>query len=168
MKFLTWRGAVIAFALVMLLGGGIIWAVDPWGWLRPSDEELIVLFNKHERSFELLRSLALQDMGRKSIVNRETIGCDDVKDNHDQEYCDQINEIRRDLSIGIDSFRISFFYSTGGITIGHSWMKGIAYLPHGSARVGPVLDSLDDLGSVDGVYLRRIRGNWFVVYSSLD
>jgi len=52
--------------------------------------------------------------------------------------------------------------------IGRSWMKGIAYLPHGDGRVGTIVVNLDKLPAEDGIYLVPIAPKWYIIYSQLD
>jgi hypothetical protein len=152
----------------LLIAGGIVWVVNPLEWGRPSDKALITLFQTHENDFEQLRLLAQRDIGKKSFVSEKLLGCSDTRNSCDKEYCELIGKIRGDLRVFIDSDRITFTYSYGGCTICRSWMKGVAYLPNGPERVGEVESDLDNPPSQDDVYLRPIKGNWFVVYARLD
>ena len=74
--------------------------------------------------------------------------------------------------MGIDAFTmsVSFSYWRGGpgLSIGRSWEKGIAYLPHGHEKVGIVINGLDKLPTEDGVYLAPIESKWYIIYVHLD
>lgn len=150
---------------------------DPIALNVPKDAELITLFRSHRDAFERLASMGMEDKGVVSYLSNDTLTADPLTDGRNalsqtrrSEYVRLLSSIRPDLVIRIDGYSISFSYSAGGtgLSIGRSWMKGIAYLPYGHEKVGVTVSSLDNLPTEDGVYLVPIETKWYVSFVQLD
>ncbi len=143
----------------------------------PTDGQLIQLFRSHRDAFERLAAMATEDMGTVSYLSVETLsephptdGRQNLSSARRSEYMRLLTSIRPDLVLRIATDRISFSYSSGGVglSVNQSWIKGLAYLPSGSQRVGIVVTSLDKLPTRDDVYLVPIEHKWYVIYVKLD
>jgi hypothetical protein len=163
-------------ALIILAAPWPAWC-DPIALNVPKDAELITLFRSHRDAFERLASMAVEDKGVVSYLSNDTLTADPLTDGRNvlsqtrrSEYVRLLSSIRPDLVIRIDVDTISFSYSAGGtgLSIGRSWMKGIAYLPYGHEKVGVTVSGLDNLPIEDGVYLVPIEPKWYVSFVQLD
>jgi len=143
----------------------------------PKDAELTELFRSRRDAFEKLAAIGVEDTNTTSYLNLETLNEEPLTDGREAlsparciEYEHLIARIRPDLAVWLDWYRITFSYWRGGdwLPIGRSWMKGIAYLPHGDERVGTIVPNLDKLPSTDGIYLVPIEPKWYIIYSQLD
>jgi hypothetical protein len=143
----------------------------------PKDAELTELFRSHRDAFEKLAAMGAEDTNTTTYLNLETLNEEALTDGREtlsparrSEYKQLIASIRPDLAVWIDWYRITFSYWRGGdwLPIGLSWMKGIAYLPHGHERVGTIVPSLDKLPPADGIYLVPIEPKWYIIYVHLD
>lgn len=150
---------------------------DPIGLNMPKDAELVALFRSHRDAFEKLAAMGMEDSGIVSYLSSETLneepltgGRQALSQSRRSEYARLLTSIRPDLIMGIDTYKISFSYSVGGIalSIGRSWMKGTAYLPYGHQKVGMLVDRLDKLPNEDGIYLVPIETKWYIIYVQLD
>jgi hypothetical protein len=143
----------------------------------PKDTELTDLFRSHHDAFEKLAAMGAEDTNTTVYLTLETLNENPLTDGRQNlsparrnEYKQLIASIRPDLQVGIDWYRITFFYWAGGdwLPIGRSWMKGIAYLPHGHERVGTIVSNLDKVPAADGIYLVPIKPKWYIIYFQLD
>jgi hypothetical protein len=172
-----------AFSIRLVLVASIIFAApcllqcDQGAVNMPKDAELTELFRSHHDAFEKLASMAVEDANTTVYLNLETLNEDPLTDGRQNlsparrsEYKQLIASIRPDLAVMLDWYRITFSYWRGGewLPIGRSWMKGIAYLPHGHDRVGAIVSNLDKLPPADGIYLVPIEPKWYIIYMNLD
>ena len=143
----------------------------------PKDAELKELFRLHDDALKRLASMGEEDTNTVGYLNLETLNEDPLTDGRQNlsparrsEYRQLIASVRPDLAVMLDWYRITFSYWRGGdwLPIGRSWMKGIAYLPHGHERVGTIVANLDKLPPADGVYLVPIEAKWYIIYLNLD
>jgi hypothetical protein len=169
----------IRLALVsgIILGiPSLLWC-DQSGFDMPKDAELTHLFRSHHNAFEKLASMGVEDTNTTVYLTLDTLNENPLTDGRQNlsparrsEYTQLIASIRPDLAVMIDWYRITFSYWRGGdwLPIGRSWMKGIAYLPHGHERVGRIVPNLDKLPPADGIYLVPIEPKWYIIYMNLD
>ena len=150
---------------------------DPVAANPPKDAELVASFQSHHDAFERLAVMGMEDTGTVSLLSPEMLneqsltgGRQALSPERRSEYVRLLTNIRPDLVMGIDFYRITFCYSSGGsaLSIGPGWMKGIAYLPRGYERVGRVVPNLDHSPKVDGVDLVPIESEWYVIYVQSD
>lgn len=143
----------------------------------PKDAELTELFRSHRDAFEKLAAVGAEDINTTTHLSLETLNEEPLTDGREalspsrrSEYKQLIASIRPDLAMWLDWYRITFSYWRGGdwLPIGRSWMKGIAYLPHGHERVGTIVPNLDKLPPADGIYLVPIEPKWYIIYLNLD
>ena len=143
----------------------------------PKDAQLVELFRSRRDAFERLAVMGMEDSGIVSHVSVEALkkepltdGRQDLSPARRSEYVRLLSSIRTDLSMGSDAYGICFSYWGGGIglSVGRSWEKGIAYLPHGYERVGTPVTSLDKVPTQDGMYVVPIEPKWYIYYSQLD
>jgi hypothetical protein len=118
----------------------------------PKDAELTELFRSHRDAFEKLAAIGVEDTNTTTYLNLETLNEEPLTDGRQalsparrSEYRELIASIRPDLAVSIDWYRITFSYWRGGdwLPIGRTWMKRIAYLPHGYERVGTIVSNSD-------------------------
>lgn len=150
---------------------------DPAAADLPKDAELVASFRSNHDAFEKLAAMGMEDYGIVSLLSpqmlneqRPTDGREALSPERRSEYVRLLKNIRPDLVMGIDFYRITFSYSRGGsaLSIGPGWTKGIAYLPHGYERVGLVVSNLDKLPTADDVYLVPIEPKWYIIYVQSD
>ncbi len=173
---------LIGFVLattVILATPCLLWC-DPVAANAPKDAELVALFRLHHKAFERLATMAIENAGTFSSISVETLnkepltgGLQSLSAERRGEYKRLLSSIRSDLVMGIDAaftMSVSFSYWRGGtgLSIGRSWDKGIAYLSHGTERVGRVVSSLDEVPLKDDVYLVPIEPKWYIMYEQLD
>jgi len=133
----------------------------------PKDSELVASFRAHHEAFETLSAMALEDSERVSDITINAMPSLDRRRN--AKYRELFEQINRDMNIATnDHERVLFEYSGGGIAIGQSWDKGIAYYPHGLTAADTVVNDLDHLGDRDGIYLVPLEKNWYLIYQNLD
>jgi hypothetical protein len=161
------------FVLVMLLVLAMfyLWRCNPLALGCPKDVELVTLLRDHREAFERLRTMAIEDSNVISYVTEDTLKQSTLSEARCNEYRHLLSGIERNLVIRINALAVSFSYSSGGVglAIARSWMKGIAYLPDGTAKIGVVVKSLDELEKRSvGVYLVPIEGNWYLVYTQSE
>ncbi len=178
----TLRSAVaplenFSLTMVGLLGFSFGVQGDPVVSNMPQDAELAAVFRSHRDSFEKLAAMGMEDYGSVSLLSKDLLsqrpltgGLEELTPQRRDEYLRLLTSIKPALVMGIDFYRISFSFSRGGIglSIGPSWMKGIAYLPHGSERVGTIVRNLDQVPDGDHVYLVPIEATWYTIYVASD
>jgi len=143
----------------------------------PKDPELVELFRSRRDAFERLAAMGGEDTNRTTYITIETLDEEPLTDGREalsptrrSEYKQLITSIRPDLAVLIDWYRITFSYWQGGngLSIGRTWLKGIAYLPRGYERVGTIVPNLESLPAADGIYLVPIEPKWYIIYVQLD
>jgi hypothetical protein len=165
------RAIGIVLGVLAVLALLYLWRFDPLAFGRPKDQDLIGLLRAHREAFERLSAMGLEDAGAMTYLSEDTLKQSSLSEDRRGEYMRLLSGIRHDLVMRLDPNEVSFSYSGGGVglAIARSWMKGIAYLPHGTKKIGPTVSSLDKVpASSDGVHLMPIEGNWYLVYSNLD
>src|SRR5205807_2133139 len=148
------RVAVASMLLLVLLSSMSPSACTGHHLALPTDRELINMFRTHRKSFERLRSMAIEDTASVSYLSAETPNDNFLSASRRKAYLDLLSTIRSDLVIRIDPLDISFSYSGGGegLSVDRSWMKGISYLPRGPKAVGEIARSLDKPPDRDGQF----------------
>jgi len=137
----------------------------------PKDSELVASFREHHEAFEALCAMALEDSERVSDISVDTLRETSLEKHRKAQYRDLLEQIKRDMDIGIDDHeRVLFSYSGGGefLAINRTWGKGIAYYPSGPWKGNLVVKDLDHLGDRDGIYLVPLEKNWYLIYQNLD
>jgi len=144
-----------------------LYTYDPLKFRCPTDQELREIFQARRSLFLCLKDMAIQDMGSIAYLDRNVLQYRSLSESRRNAYKETITAIRKDLIIRIDQSVVSFSYYSGGfsLSIARSWLKGIAFLPDGAAKVGTVVESLDRLPSQDGVFLVPISDGWYIIYS---
>jgi len=143
----------------------------------PRDAELVELFRSHRDAFERLAVMGMEDAATVSHVSVEALKEESLSDGlqtlsaaRRSEYVRLLSRIRTNLSMGSDGYGVCFSYWSGGtgLSVGRSWEKGIAYLPHGYERVATQVTSLEKVPTEDGMYVVPIEPKWYIFYSQLD
>jgi hypothetical protein len=170
---------IVRFVLTttVILAAPCLSRSDPVAANPPKDAELVASFRSHRDAFEKLASMGGEDANTTSYLNLETLNEEPLTDGRQalgparrSEYKQLIADIRPDLAVWLDWYRVTFSYWRGGdwLPIGRSWMKGIAYLPHGYERVGTIVPNSDKVPPEDGIYLVPIEPKWYIIYLQLD
>jgi len=167
----------LALTIILCLSTPFLGCSQPLPVNMPKDAELVELFRSHRDAFERLAIMGMEDAATVSHVSVEALKKEPLSDGlqalspaRRSEYVRLLSSIRTDLSMGSDTYGVCFSYWSGGtgLSVGRSWEKGIAYLPHGHERVGAPVTSLDKVPTQDGMYVVPIERNWYIYYSQLD
>jgi hypothetical protein len=143
----------------------------------PKDAELATLFRSHREAFERLATMGMEDRNATTYISIETLNQDPLTGGRETLSADRRNEykrllasIRPDIVMRMDFFSVSFSYWSGGagVSIGKSWTKGLAYVPHGLGNLGRIVAGLDRPPTEDGVYFVPVEANWYIVYVQRD
>jgi hypothetical protein len=159
----TTLGFTTFCAALVALG---FWIADPLNLRAPSDQELITIFQHHRVAFEQLRQLLTEDL-RNAPVNKS--GVRRLRAIQSPQYYKLVADIYPGVKVLIDwDSSVRFIFQGGGL--GSEWLKGIEYVP-GELQLknylakGNLLQNLDNARNLpEGVYLREIEPNWYIVY----
>jgi hypothetical protein len=160
--------ALSVIVFLILVGAVLFWLADPLYLKAPKDGDLMTVFQNHRAAFEKLRQMAAEDSaGYVSESNLDArLGEKRIK-----EYKSLLSEIGPCESMGGDNQTTRFSFAGGGLlAIGPGWAKGIEYISGSTDRVGPILENLDQPGSLamGGVHLHQIEPKWFVFFQKTD
>jgi hypothetical protein len=166
-----------ALTILVFLNSPFLVCSQPQIATMPRDAELREIFRSHRDAFEKLAAMGIEDTGIVSLLSPEmlnerplTDGRETLSPKRRSEYTRLLANIKPDLVMGIDVYRITFSYSRGGsaLSIGPGWMKGIAYLPQGHERVGMLVTNLDKPPGQNDVYIVPIESKWYIIYVQFD
>ena len=167
-KTISFRVIIFLILAVAVFSALLFWMADPLYLKAPKDSVLITKFHEHHEAFDQLRHMMIEDslayLSESQIDGR-------LNDARKNEYQSMLSKIQSGLIIGSDLKSVRFIFAIGGLSaIGSGWFKGIEYVPEGVNSGGDILDSLDRPSSlvVEGVYLRQIEPNWFVIFQKDD
>jgi hypothetical protein len=167
----------LALTVILLLNSPFLGCSQPLAINMPKDSQLVELFRSHRDAFERLAVMGIEDAATVSHVSVEALkeeplsqGLQALTPARRSEYVRLLSSIRTGLSMGSDAYGVCFSYWSGGtgLSVGRSWEKGIAYLPHGYERVGRLATSLDKPPTQDDIYVVPIEPKWYIYYSQLD
>jgi hypothetical protein len=155
-------GAVVL--VVCLIGGGLIWLIDPIYLRVPKDAVVSQYFESHRATFERLRDMALNDA---HLASRFAANGLDEKLGQDRsrQYQSLFAQLPPGVVVTTHRQSVRFIFATGGLlSIGSEWIKGIEYLPSASTDWGKSVNNLDDPAhlATGDVYLREVQPQWFL------
>lgn len=168
---MTRRIGFLSLLVVIALVALYFWRYNPMALDQPTDSELLVLFHNHQKAFEKLRFMAMQDAGSMLYFSKKSLQHSSLDDARRKEYL-QLMSFDRSMTIGATQEGVTFHFAGGGVglALGPSWTKGITYLLPSAKRGCTIVKSLNGLGMnvPDGVYIMPIQDNWYLVFSKLD
>lgn len=109
------RRVVGAVALVIcLVGGGLVWLVDPLYLRVPKDAAVSRYFQAHKAEFEQLRDMVLNDA---NLTSRFTANSSDKKLNQDRsrQYESLFAQLPRGIVVTTHRQSVRFIFATGDV-----------------------------------------------------
>jgi hypothetical protein len=168
-RFLV-RALLVLAGLGVLIAVIVFWFADPLQRRAPSDESIASLFQSHQMEFERLRQMATEDAHGHILwyFSESSIGQIPAESRR-QEY-QKLLSLRSGLTVAVNyDDNVRFIFAIGGLSaIGPGWVKGIQY-SRDISKVGVRVATLDNQRRFpEGVYLKELRPDWFILFQRDD
>src|SRR5258708_26992046 len=155
-------GIIIHFCLLVT---GL--AAKPNTMECPKDTDLIKLIYEKQDDLKKVSLMLKDDEGKVRYIGDDTIRAENISKPRQAEYLRLMKRLGEGLTVraGEKEIWISF-WNNGGLSVGSESEKGIVYLPDIKRRKYTIKENLDSLDTNfgDGVFVRLIENEWYIMY----